>query len=181
LELNRNLYKPKVKAFRFGGLFLYKKLMNKKVIHISLVAIFIVVTNACKSTKNSQILEEKTAFYSFQITKDTILNALKCELINVQIVDSKTRYTIDKEKEKNQNFLKIEVIDKAKKQMIAFCDHPLYKRFDLYSENGEIESKSVSLQKAELTIRIPYFKEYSVINITETVNFERKPIIVLKK
>lgn len=142
---------------------------------------FIVVATACKSTKNKQTLEEKTVFYSFQIIKDTVLNTLKCELINVQIVDSKTRYTIDKEKEKNQNFLKIEVIDKAKKQMIAICDHPLYKRFDLYSESGEIESKSVSLQKAELTIRVPYYKDYSIINITETVNFEKKETVVIKK
>ncbi len=138
-------------------------------IHILFVFAFV----ACRTTKPTPITAiEKTAFYTLKVNKDTIKNITTFSITTIQLADVKLNYKIDENQSKNPNFLKIEIVDENKNSIHAFTEHPLFKRFDLYRESGEIESKSISLQQGEVVLRVPYFAEYKKINITETVNFK---------
>ncbi len=129
---------------------------------------------ACRTTKSAPVnIIEKTAFYTLKVTKDTIKNTTTFSIIKIQLADVKLNYKIDVNQSKNPNFLKIEIVDKNKNVINAFTEHPLFKRFDLYRESGEIESKSISLQQGEVVLRVPYFADYKKMNITETVNFKQ--------
>ena len=128
---------------------------------------------ACRTTKSTPVnVIEKTAFYTLKVTKDTIKNITTFSVTTIQLADVKLNYKIDENQSKNPNFLKIEIVDENKNIIHAFTEHPLFKRFDLYRESGEIESKSISLQQGEVVIRVPYFADYKTMNITETVNFK---------
>lgn len=149
--------------------------MNCIVKKIGFVPIVIMcVFMACRTAKpETSIAIEKTAFYTIKAVKDTIKNTTLFSVIKIQIADTKINYKIDESQSKNANFLKIEIVDKNNKIISAFTEHPLLKRFDLYRESGEIESKSISLQQGEVVLRVPYFTDYKKINITETVNFKQ--------
>ena len=127
----------------------------------------------CHTTKSTPLkVVEKTAFYTLKVSKDTIKNITTFSVTTIQLADVKLNYKIDEQQSKNPHFLKIEIIDENKNSIHAFTEHPLFKRFDLYRESGEIESKSISLQQGEVVLRVPYFADYKKINITETINFK---------
>jgi hypothetical protein len=122
---------------------------------------------------------EKTAFYTLKVSKDSVRQSTDFIVINIQVVDTKTNYKLDVDKAKNPNYLKIEITDQHKHIISVLTEHPLFKRFDIYSENGEIESKSISLQQEEVTFRAPYFVDYKKIKITEFVkSVELNTIII---
>lgn len=100
---------------------------------------------------------------------------------NVNVVDSKVRHVIDVAKTKEPNFLKIQILYTNNKVVDLVTEHPLYKRFDLYSESGKIESKLISLSQDLLIFRAPYFDQYKKITILETINFKQSAPIILKK
>ncbi len=129
---------------------------------------------ACRTAKSTPLnVVEKTAFYTIKAIKDTIKNTTTFSVTTIQIADTKINYKIDANQSKNPYFLKIEIVDKNNTIINAFTEHPLFKRFDLYRESGEIESKSISLQQGEVVLRVPYFSDYKKMNITETVNFKQ--------
>ena len=129
---------------------------------------------ACRAAKSTPLnVVEKTAFYTIKAIKDTIKNTTTFSVTTIQIADTKINYKIDANQSKNPYFLKIEIVDKNNTFINAFTEHPLFKRFDLYRESGEIESKSISLQQGEVVLRVPYFSDYKKMNITETVNFKQ--------
>ena len=129
---------------------------------------------ACRAAKSTPLnVVEKTAFYTIKAIKDTIKNTTTFSVTTIQIADTKINYKIDANQSKNPYFLKIEIVDKNNTIINAFTEHPLFKRFDLYRESGEIESKSISLQQGEVVLRVPYFSDYKKMNITETVNFKQ--------
>jgi hypothetical protein len=129
------------------------------------------VCMACRTKKPiPQKSIEKTAFYTIELSKDTVKKTTAFSIKKVQIVNAIINYKPDKDKAKNPYYLKIEITDKDKNIRYVLTEHPLYKRFDIYSENGEIESKSISLQQGEVTFKIPYFSEYKKIKLTEFVN-----------
>lgn len=137
----------------------------------------------CKSKKpheQTKELEEKTAFYTLEVTRDTLKQLTSYKIINIQIANTKLNYRMDEEKAKEPNFLKIEILDKSNKTIKVITEHPLYKRFDLYSESGQIEAKLISLQKGEVTFRVPYFTEYKKMIISETVNGKLLDKLTLK-
>ena len=141
------------------------------------VAITLFSCRAKKAVK--QVPQEKTVFYTLLLTKDSLLNKTTAELKNANIIDTKVRYNIDETKTHDPNFLKIEITEKGGKMVNVFTEHPLYKRLELYSESGKIESKLIPLSQGEVTFRIPYFEKYKRITIVEVVNFkELKPIIL---
>lgn len=134
---------------------------------------------SCKTKKAVTNPIEKTAFYTLKLNRDTVKKETTFSVVSVQITDTKLNYRIDEKNAKNPYFLKIEIVDKNKNIITAITEHPLFKRFDLYSESGEIESKSISLHQAELTFRVPYFSDYKKIKIIETINFiQLKQIII---
>jgi hypothetical protein len=129
---------------------------------------------ACRAAKSTPLnVVEKTAFYTIKAIKDTIKNTTTFSVTTIQIAGTKINYKIDVNQSKNPYFLKIEIVDKNNTIINAFTEHPLFKRFDLYRESGEIESKSISLQQGEVVLRVPYFSDYKKMNITETVNFKQ--------
>ena len=125
---------------------------------------------ACRVKPAPPQIIEQTAFYTLSLNKDTIKKNTTFSITNVQIANTKINYKIDENQAKNPHFLKIEITDKSQHIINAFTEHPLYKRFDLFQESGEIESKSISLQQAEVVFRVPYFSDYKKIKITEIVN-----------
>lgn len=101
--------------------------------------------------------------------------------MDVNVVNSKLRYFIDENKKKEPNYLHFTITYKNGKVIEANTEHPLFKRFDLYSESGKIESKSISLSQGEVFLRVPYFGKYKRISITEIINFKERPVIVIRE
>lgn len=135
---------------------------------------------SCKATKVVEVPVEKMAFYTLKVNRDTIKKETTFSVASVQVADAKLNYKLDTKQAKNPDFLKIEIIDKNERVISVLTEHPLFKRFDLYSESGEIESKSISLQQGEVTFRVPYYTDYKTIKITETINFKQSKQIILK-
>ncbi len=144
------------------------------------IVICVVLFTACVSLKEKPLPIEKTAFYTFSIQRDTIKNQSQFKVLDVQIADTKINYHLNKAIEKEPYYIRLNIIDESKHQITALVSHPLYKRFDLYSETGEIESKSVKLQNAEFVLRVPFFSSYKTITFTETINFVNQKPITLK-
>jgi hypothetical protein len=127
---------------------------------------------ACRTKPAPPTIIEKTAFYTLNVKKDTLKKITTFNITHIQIAQTKINYQAEERYAKDANFLKIELTDKSNHIIYAFTEHPLYKRFDLFRESGEIESKSISLQQGEAFFRIPYFSDYKSIKITEVVNFK---------
>lgn len=149
---------------------------KRKVIYsIRIAFMAVMVLAACKAKKVKTVAEplpEKTAFYTLEALRDTVKKVTDFKLLKVTIVDTKIKYSADLAKAKNPDFLKIEITGKQSEPITAYTDHPLFKKFDLYSDSGEIASKLISLQKGQVTFRVPYFEEYKSIKITETIHFK---------
>jgi len=138
-----------------------------------------ILSFACRTKQAISKPIEKTAFYTLTELKDSVTKKTTFKITNIQIADTKINYRVDEDKAKDPYYLKIEITDKSKMVTNAIAEHPLFKRFDLYSESGEIESKSISLQQGEVTFRVPYFSDYKKIKITEVINrTEQKPITI---
>lgn len=136
---------------------------------------------SCKTNKEALNLKEKMAFYTLSAIKDTIKHSISFKVTKVQIIDQVLNKRLDENQSHNPYYLSIQLIDKQKNSFQVFTEHPLYKRFDLYEESGEIQSKSISLQQGEVTFRVPYYTDYKKIKINETVNFKKQKTITLKK
>jgi hypothetical protein len=153
--------------------------------HIAICALVLLVLAflACTSKKtviDNSIIPEKTAFFTLNAVRDSAQKITRFFVTNVNVVNTKINYTIDKSKAKNSNFLKIQITYTNNMIIDAIMDHPLFKRFEIYSETGEIESKSISLQQGQVTLRVPYFESYKKIKVTEIINFVEEKQIILK-
>ena len=152
----------------------------KPIIHYILSGLiaFMALT-ACKARKVPPPPPEKTAFYTIEATRDTMKQVTRFKVLQVTIVDTKINYRADEARAKGRDFLKFEIMTKHSTPVIAYSEHPLFKKFDLYEESGEISSKLISLPKGQVTLRVPYTEDYTSIGITETINFKAgKPVIV---
>lgn len=135
---------------------------------------------SCKTAKVAGSLAEKTAFYTLTVIKDTVKNTTAFKVTNIQVANSVLNKRSTDHQAHNPNYLYVQVIDQQKNIYEVYTEHPLYKRFDLYEESGEITSKSISLQQGDVTFRVPYYSNYKKIKISETVNFETKKTIIIK-
>jgi intein/homing endonuclease len=131
-----------------------------------------------KTTKTKA--EEKTAFYDFKFINDSIHKKSMITLTGVKVVDTKIAYTVDENAKERPSFVLIEIRDKDNNEIKAYMEHPLYRKFDVYEENGKIESKLVSLSEADMIIRVPYYSPYEKIKITETINNNQTLVTILK-
>jgi hypothetical protein len=148
---------------------------------ITAMAVFMLP--ACKTKKQQTATQpppEKTAFYTIEALRDTVKQVTTFKVINITVVDTKINYHADEAKTKSRDFLKIDIIGKQVPSIVAYSEHPLFKKFDLYEQTGEITSKLISLPKGQVTLRVPYFEDYQSIRITETVNFKEAHHITLK-
>lgn len=136
----------------------------------------------CTSRVKTQSIEpeEKSAFYTLSITRDSITKVTKAAITRLIVVDSRIRYQPDEAKTREPHYLSIEILYKNSRVVQAYTEHPLHKRFDLYSESGQIESKLISLQQGEVVFRVPYFGEYKKITVVETVDRKPLPALYLK-
>lgn len=140
----------------------------------------LLLLSACKARKvPPQELPEKTAFYTIEAQRDTVKQLTSFKVLKVMIVDTKINYRVDEAKARQKDYLKLEILARNTAPIIAYAEHPLFKKFDLYEQTGEISSKLISLPKGQVTVRVPYYEEYSSIRITETIDFKtNKPIIL---
>ncbi len=145
-----------------------------------IVTFFIVSCKTVKGTKNSVLPDEKAAFYTLCMVKDTLDKKSFFYILKMDVVNNKIRFDDQISNTENPNYLKIEVTYKHEKVVTVYTEHPLHKKFDLYTENGEIESKSILLQRGEVVFRIPYFDAFQKIKITETVNLKTQPYGTIK-
>lgn len=154
--------------------------MKHTINNILYVLMALLLLTACKTRKAAPaVLPEKTAFYTIEATRDTVKQVTTFKVLKVMVVDTKINYRVDEARAKSRDFLKFEIITKHSAPVIAYSEHPLFKKFDLYEETGEISSKLISLQKGQVTVRVPYTEDYTSIGITETINFKAgKPVIV---
>lgn len=155
-----------------------KQIIKHRFTWFGLMALFALA--ACKTRKETPIvLPEKTAFYTIEATRDTVQQLTSFRVLKVTVVDTKINYRIDEVKAKSRDFLKFEIITKNGEPVIAYSEHPLFRKFDLYEETGEISSKLISLPKGQVTLRVPYHENYTSLKVTETINFKAgKPVIV---
>lgn len=153
----------------------------KPIIHYILSGLIaLIALSACKTMK-AQLpeLPEKTAFYTIEATRDTVRQVTSFKVLKVTVVDTKINYQAGEAKAKSRDYLKFEIITKHSAPVIAYSEHPLFKKFDLYEQAGEISSKLISLPKGQVTVRVPYTEEHTAIRITETINFKTaKPVTV---
>lgn len=141
----------------------------------------LLLLTACKTKKvTPAVLPEKTAFYTIEALRDTVKQITSFKVVSVTVVDAKHNYHADEAKAKTRDFLKIEIMGKQAPPIIAYSGHPLFKKFDLYEQTGEITSKLISLQKGQVTVRVPWFEAYQSVRITETINFKTAQPIVLR-
>lgn len=139
--------------------------------------LLLLMLSACAGSKKNRMPQtEKTAFVTIQQIRDTILNTSSFKVIQLKVVDRKTTFRAQEEKSHDPDFLKLQFVNKNKTTVTVYTEHPLYKKFDLYSESGEIESKLISLQQGEVTFRIPFYGDYKAIHITETHNFKTQKV-----
>ncbi len=152
----------------------------KRINHILFSLAIALAFASCKATKVPPApLPEKTAFYTIEATRDTVKQLTTFQVLKVMVVDTKINYHIDDAKAKSRDYLRFEIITKHSAPVIAYTGHPLFKKFDLYEETGEISSKLISLPKGQVTLRVPYTEDYTSVEITETINFKAgKPVIV---
>lgn len=154
--------------------------MKPIIYHILSGLMVLIALSACKTRKVTPlVLPEKTAFYTIEATRDTVKQVTSFKVLNVTVVDTKINYHVDETKAKSRDCLKFEILTKHSAPVIAYTEHPLFKKFDLYEQTGEISSKLISLPKGQVTVRVPYTEDYTSIGITETINFKAgKPVIV---
>lgn len=145
-------------------------LLRTKISILSFLALIGLLSCKVKKEEITENPVEKTAFYTIKVLNDSVKNVRNFSVLKVDIANTKINYREDESKQTEANFLELEVVDKKGKVIKVFTEHPLFKRVDLYSESGQIESKLISLQQGELVFRIPYFYDYKKIIIRETVN-----------
>jgi len=124
--------------------------------------------------------EEQSAFYTFSATRDTAKHLTVFALKNISVINTKIKYKVDEYKAKEAYYLRIQFIGKSGKTVQALTEHPLYKRSEVFSEEGQIESNLISLPHAEFTLRVPYFEECKKIKIMEVINFKESLPVILK-
>ncbi len=146
---------------------------------ITVMAVLMLFSCRAKKINEEKPFPEKAAFYTFEAIRDTVKNTTAFKVLKVTVVDTKLNYSPDNAKANNPNSIKVEITE-SHKTIVAYADHPLFKKFDLYGDSGEITSKLISLPKAQVTLRVPYFEEYRTIKITETVNFKMSNPILIK-
>lgn len=157
----------------------YKKIVFPFVCLVLCMSLFLF----CKAKRvkpHVAEVQEQSAFYSFSALRDTVKHQTDFTLKNVIIANAKIRYTVDEAKTKLPGYLKIEITDRNNRSVLAFAEHPLYKRMEVFNESGQIDSKLISLQQGEFTLRVPYFEAYKKIKITEVINFKESSPILLK-
>lgn len=164
---------------------LLKQKMIYKIRHtiFTVITLCCVMLFACRTSKvKTQVVEpeEKSAFYTLNLAHDSVKRETKAAITNVTVANLKIRYQPDEAKSKESSFLRIEITYSNDKIVEAFTEHPLRKRFDLYSESGQIESKLISLPQGEVVFRVPYFGAYKKIRIVETIDRKASPPINLK-
>lgn len=154
--------------------------MNHTINNLLYVLMALLVFTACKTPKAAPlVLPEKTAFYTIEASRDTAKQVTTFKVLQVTVVDTKINYRADEAKAKSRDYLKVEIMTKHSAPVIAYTEHPLFKKFDLYEQTGEISSKLISLPKGQVTVRVPYTEDDTAIRITETINFKAgKPVIV---
>ncbi len=140
-----------------------------------------VILFSCKAKQTPEPEQEQGAFITLTLTRDSVATKTNFAISNVMVVNSKIRYLIDDIKKKDPNFLHITITYKNGKAIECYTEHPLFKRLDLYSESGKIESKSISLSQGEVVLRVPYFGKYKTVTIAETINFKEVQQVVLKQ
>lgn len=123
---------------------------------------------------------EQTAFFTIELRRDSVSQKTSATIKTVNVVDQKIRYIVDEGQSRNPYFLKIVIEYRNGKMITGYTEHPLYKRVEIYSESGKIESKLISLSQGEVTLRVPYFENYKKVTIVENVNFKEEKPIVLK-
>lgn len=138
---------------------------------------------SCKSKKiNStpSIANEKTAFYDFKFIWDSINKKSQITLNTINVANAKSKFTQNKQDAALSNNVLIEITDKGGNNIKEQTEHPLAKKYDVFSENGEIEAKLVSLPEGNTIIRVPYYSDWKKIKITETIKGVKQTAIILK-
>lgn len=133
----------------------------------------------CKPTK-AQEVKQKTAFYTIKLVYDSLKQKTIYTVKNITIVDQVTKEQNNVRYLQSPDYLKITVVDKSKNSNQIITEHPLHKHVELFSESGEIESKSISLQEGEVTFRVPYYVGFKKIKVTEVRNFKKKKQVIIK-
>jgi 5-bromo-4-chloroindolyl phosphate hydrolysis protein len=133
-----------------------------------------------KITGTEEVPREKTAFYNFKFRYDSLDKKTIISINSIKVVDQKINYLADEDAAKKNSNIHFEITDRNGNIIRAYIEHPLHRRFDVYEENGKIDSKMVSLPEADMTIRVPYYSPFKKIKITETINQTQTLITVLK-
>ena len=141
--------------------------------------VILLFQNLNAQNKNQRPVE-KTAFYTIKATYDSVKNKTTYVVKSINVIDKATKPQSNIRHEQTPDYLKITVIDKSKHASSIITEHPLRKHVELFSESGEIESKSISLQQGEVIFKIPYYTPFKKIKITEVRNFKKTKTVIVK-
>ncbi len=179
--------KPKISIIEKSGGFLsdffytakfklmYKLLFKYQFFLLVFVLSFISCSHKNKSlAKSDTVITEapKIVFFTFSITKDTLLKTVNIILKNKTVVDGKFKDQEQLSAKNSPNNLKLVFGNGNKTLKEIYVEHPLYKRVDVYGDKGEITSKEINLTTAEFTVRIEQQKGMNKVIVTEFVNFK---------
>lgn len=141
--------------------------------------IFCISLFFCKQTI-AQEIKQKTAFYTIKLVYDSLKQKTSFTVKNVVVIDKVTKEQSNIRHLQSPDYLKIVIIDKSKHQSHLITEHPLHKHMELFSESGEIESKSISLPEGEVTFRVPYYSVFKKIKITEVKGLKKQRAVIIK-
>ncbi|MBP7809402.1 MAG: hypothetical protein KA163_08920 [Bacteroidia bacterium] len=138
---------------------------------------------SCQSKKINSTpakANEKTAFYDFKFIWDSISKKSQITVNTINVANTKSNFTQNNQGATLPNNVLIEITDKDGNNIKEHAEHPLAKKYDVFSENGEIEAKLVSLPEGNFIIRVPYYSDWKKIKITETIKGVKQTAIILK-
>ena len=143
---------------------------------------FILYFSACKtpkdlSNKETQ-LQPKIAFFVFTVNKDSGSNNLNVILKDKIITEGKLKTQEEYTANSFPNALQLVFYNGKSMVKEIFIEHPLYKRVDVYQENGKIESKSFNLMKVDFSIRTGWTGDVNKLFIYEYINREKTKNVI---
>jgi len=115
-------------------------------------------------------------FLTFRISKDSMSNTNKIELLNQIITEGSFKPEIQEFSNWNSK-LQFELIDQNHSIMSVFIEHPLYKNIEYIDEHDQFKSKQLELNTAEFFIRLQWIGQNATLKISEYHNQSSKKLL----
>ncbi len=131
------------------------------------------------STDTINVQEQaKIAFFVFTASKDSLSNVLDVTLKDKIITEGKLKPQQENTANSFPDCLKLVFSNGTTVLKEIYVEHPLYRRMDVFSENGTIESKSLHLPSSDFSLRMSWINNANKLLIYEYINYKKTNNVV---